>query len=382
MAKKKKASTQPEQEQTLFTEEQTTTPEVNDGEEANNIQKTSKDRLSALEAKRAEIINELGGEEAAKNRLELTKAFITYRKRGTNIQEITDSVLQEYRKQVGKLGYKGIKEEMIPIVEYYGTIKDKAALCTAYFDCDSHKGDKIRNLTRTTVDRIRKGLRSDGREAMVEYMNEITKYDAMRKARSLFYEAKYRYLTCALTTASYFGIYEWLGVAENFFNSVSPLIAQDKEAEFKDIARKYNEYLESYQRFGELDEVSGKGWIDKQRNNAYEFASVGTDIAENNLSNYKGMIEGFKIWIKQNSAEMFIPFDIRRDIIEVEYDTCIREIQSKYYFAHLEDMSQSGQTPTEEDRKIAIFPIWDEVGVNEVTRNFITRKLDGFKQTF
>ena len=152
--------------------------------------------------------------------------------------------------------------------------------------------------------------------------------------------------------------------------------------ELKLIAKNYNDYLNLFQRFGDLDEVQGDGWIDKQRGNCFEFAeALTTEYVTNRLAELKGHITAIKLWIKKNGAEMFVPMELRKqiDMLEQGY---LQELQSKYYHSHLKYMEERGETITDADRKIALFPEYEEVKPDEGTKKYTLKKLDGYKETF
>ena len=422
MGRKKKASTQQPEEQLLFTTEQKpTTPEVEKSSEdstggetindqsgedsgstctqtdSNNDIVTSKESGSLLDSeefvqdaikRHKECVEQMGGYEAVQKRLDLSRALlITYRNRGNSVKEIVEDVLKEYRDGVGKYGYVAIKKEMIPIIEYYGTIKDIAALCTlAYFDMERDSHGSIVPITpllsRSRTDEIRNEVRSRGRDAMVEFMNSLSLYETLKRNFHLFYRFKYTYTSMAYQATIYFQTYEWLGKAEELFNSFAPLVPEDKQAELKLIAKNYNDYLNLFQRFGDLDEVQGDGWIDKQRGNCFEYAEVlTTEYVTNRLAELKGHITAIKLWIKKNGAEMFVPMELREqiDMLEQGY---LQELQSKYYHSHLKYMEERGETITDADRKIALFPEYEEVKPDEGTKKYTLKKLDGYKETF
>lgn len=329
-----------------------------------------------------EIVEQIGGEEIAHQRVDLMRSLlITYKERGNNLSEIIESVLQEYRQEVGKYGYVAIKKEMIPIIEYYGSIKDIAALCTlAYFDMEQDSQKPI--LSRSRVDEIRDKVRSRGIDAMVDFMNYLILYETLKKNFDLFYRIKYRYTSMAHLATIYFHTYEWLGKAEELFNSLYPLVSEDRKTELQVITKKYNNYLNSFQRFGDLEEVQGNGWIDKQRENCLEYAKlITTDYVTNSLAAVKGHITAIKLWIKRNGAEMFVPMELREQIEMLEQGD-LQELQDKFYLSHLKDMEERGEIITDEDKKISLFPEYEEIIPDERAKKHTLKKLDDYKKTF
>ena len=78
---------------------------------------------------------------------------------------------------------------------------------------------------------------------------------------------------------------------------------------------------------------------------------------------------------------MFVPMELREqiDMLEQGY---LQELQSKYYHSHLKYMEERGETITDADRKIALFPEYEEVKPDEGTKKYTLEKLDGYKETF
>lgn len=377
MGRKKKASPQQQEEQLQSKEQPPTTPDaVQDSED-------SMDFATKLWQEHQRRVEELGGAEAIKKRLELSRTiFLTYRQRGNTLEEIVESVLQEFREEVAKYGYVGVKKEMLPIIAHYGTTKDKVALIVnAHFDMKKNEqAEPI--LSRKQADDIKAEVKTHGREEMVKFMNGLSLYDTLRFILPQFYRAKYSYLSTAFQSTIYFQTYEWLGKAEELFNRFSSLVDPDKQAEFRQLAKEYNSYLQSYQRFGELDEKSGGGWIDKQIEDCLSYADIlSTHLCKERLQDLKGAIEAIETWIKDNNAEMFISMELR-DQIDCLKTESIQELQSKYYSSHIRYMEERGETPTEADRKIALFPEYEEVKRDEDTYQFFYSELDGYKETY
>lgn len=423
MGRKKKTSTQQPETHLLFTTEQKpTTPEVEKSSEdstggktindqsgedsgstytqtdSNNDFVTSKESGSLLDSeefvqdaikRHKELVEQMGGYEAAQKRLALSRALlITYRNRGNSVKEIVEDVLQEYRDGLAKYGYIAVKKEMIPVVTHYGTIKDRAALCIiCYFDLEMDRKRVIipptRLLTKEEQEEIKSTIRLEGKAAMVEFNNYTALYDTFVRDKRDLYRLKYAFLSIANQATIYFQTYEWLGKAEELLKAFSSLVDPNKQAEFRQLVDSYNSYIQSYQRFGELEEKSGERWLDRQRVDCLTYAEEITKYyVKQRLANLKGHIAALKLWIKKNGAEIFVPMDIRDQIEMIETKFIIKELQSKYYYSHLKYMEDHGQTPTDADRNIALFPEYDEVEPDEGTKKFALKKLDEYKKVY
>lgn len=353
-------------------------PECNNNEETSkrNISPERSEKIRSSMEKLRETYVAMGGKEGIEKRTELLKALLQYR--GGK-----EAALTLFRERISSKGYEGIEKSIIPIVEAYGTTKDKVALVVnGYFDMKRDPYNRTPIVSKKEANEIKAKVREQGREEMVAFMNALSLFDTLRFILPHFYKAKYSYLSLAYQSTIYFQTYEWLGKTEELFKSFASLVDPNKQEEFNELAKSYNSYLQTYQRFGELEEKSGDGWLDKQREDCLNYAEIITkEFCEDRLSRLKGAIEAIEEWIKDNGAEMFVSMELR-DQIEVCKTETIQELQSKYYFSHLSYMEEEGETPTDADRKIAIFPEYNEVERNEETYKYIYKKLDGYKKTY
>lgn len=344
--------------------------------------KTINDKIEAVVKaameRKEHIIEELGGEEFVKRNKELVKALlIDYKDKGETAQERIGYAVSEYRDKIARYGYKLLRPEMVPIVETYGSIKDKAALCSiGFFDMNRERNviigaDIEPLLTQKRMEAIKRGIRRMGKEAVAEYMNYLSLYNCFMEIFHLFYRMKYTYLAIAYQITIYFNTYEWLNKTGELFKAIEPHI-NDKE--LTKIATDFNEYLQNYQRFGELKEVKGEGWQETQADNCLEYATIMTKIATDRLSALKGHIAGIMEWAVINDANYFIPMELR-DGIESAEKGYIKELQGKYY-------KKQSDNHTEEERKVAIFPSYDDIKPNEDMKNYTIKKLNEAKKEF
>lgn len=344
--------------------------------------------LSSVGTSREELIKRLsslgvGSDRQLYSLSELYKSFRHYKDEVPEGENVIEYILREYRDKVGKFGYLGIKKEMIPTVQRFGTIKDIAALCTlAYYDMEQDKdtlAPKAPLLSRKKTDEIRNEIRSRGRAAMVEFMNCLSLYETLHRNFHNFYGFQNTYTSTAYQTAIYLNTHEWLCEVEELFNSLAPLVPEDK---LRPIAEKYNDFLIQYQRFGELDETRGDGWIDKQKASCLKYAErLAMDLVSSSLAELKGHIVAIRLWIKKNKAEMFVPMELRNQIAQIEQG-CISEIHSKYYSSYLIRKEEQGGIITEADRQRAILPEYEDIEPDENAKKYTLEKLDGYKETF
>lgn len=353
-------------------------------DEALETQKEIDQTLSSIGTSRESLIQRtahLKGKKQYHKLSEIYAAFVHYKDEAPNRKEVIEFVLDKYRKGLAEGGYNFIQKEkqLIPIVEAYGSVKDKVALIVnAHFDMSKDEIEPL--LSRNEAEAIKAEIRTQGIEAMEEFMTYLYLTDALRFILQQFYTAKFSFLSSAYQSTIYLHTYEWLGKTEELFNSFASLVDPNKQAEFNQLATEYNSYLQNYQRFGELDEKSGDGWVDEQREDCLSYAQIlCTEVCRNRLSQLKGAIEAIEQWTKDNEAELFLPMELRNQIHTLKTET-IQELQSKYYSSHLRYMEERGETPTEADRKIALFPGYEEVERKLRTYKYIYYKLDGYKE--
>lgn len=299
-----------------------------------------------------------------------------------------EEALEYFRFKVAKFGFSPFWKEdrdLIPLVSAYGTIKDRVALVVnCYFEHVRTFPQEERILSDEQAKEIRNRVGIKGTKTEKdEFTNYLEIYDTLNKAKTLYYRIKHKYFSCALTATSYFQTYEWLTKAEEFFNYVSPLIDPNKKEEFERLTEEYNNYLKNYQRFGELKAKSGKGWVDKQRKDCLSWAISTTDvIVKQSLSEYKGSVVAFQKWIKDNDAEMLLPDGLRKELFFAKENSYLSELQDKYYSSHINKMIKRGETPTKEDKKIAVFPEWENVKPDKDTQKYIISQIDGIREQF
>lgn len=309
-------------------------------------------------------------------------SFMKYKDEAPEGENTIEYVLQKFRNKVAKSGSVGLMKEkdVIPIVSVLGTPKDKAALVLAAY-WNMRGGDYSPILNRKEVDEIRESVRVQGEKAMKEFVLSLSIRDALHKGLHLFYRLKHSYSAVAYQTALYFHTYEWLGKAEELFNSFAPLVDPNKKEEFAKLTERYNNYLQNYQQFGELDHIDGDKWVDKQRKTCLEWAEMSSEFCAEKLSDLKGAVEGFTEWIADNKAEILVPTEVLDQLsIGVHFDTIIKELQCKYKQTHLETLKEEGKTITEEDKKIALFPNYEDVATNTKISNIVYNHLDGLKK--
>lgn len=324
----------------------------------------------------------LGSERQLEVLKSLYLSFMKYKDETPEGENTIEYILQKFRNKVAKSGSVGLMKEkdVIPIVSVLGTPKDKAALVLAAY-WNMRGGDYNTILNRKEVDEVRESVREQGEKAMKEFVHSLAIRDALHKGLHIFYRLKFSYFSLAYQTALYFHTYEWLGKAEELFNSFTPLVDPTKKEEFKRLTEEYNSYLQNFQQFGELDKVDGNRWVDKQRKTCLEWAEAACEICSEKLSDLKGAVEGFRVWIKDNKAEILVPTEVLDQLsIGVRFDTIIKELQGKYKKTHLETLEREGKTITEEDKKIALFPNYEDVDANKKISNIVYQNLDGLKK--
>ena len=332
------------------------------------------------------MLENSGGADAAKRRLDMIRILtLTYKDKGDTLEDRVKWILNEYRSQVSKNGFKGITKDMIPIVEAYGSIKEKSSIILAAYWEMKNTYKKAPLLSMKRSDEIRNSILSLGEDAVREYMYYLSLWDAMQdRALIILNSLRVECLSFMYQTALTYYVYEWNKAAENIFNSVSTLIPDDKRIEFDKIVADYNE-VQRNSLFGDLQKVriekdgedSSVMYCDNERGEFIKEIIDLTGRVRTTLSRLKGAVDGYKRWIKDNEAEIIVPYNILEKLSWAE-NVCITELDNKYYQSNLK--GKDADNLTDEERAITIFPKYEDVETDVITSNLIYRKLDGSRK--
>lgn len=338
-------------------------------------------------------VDSLGGIEDVQRRLELSTSIFYYhtlaRKAGIDVEDVNatiEFILKLYREAIMTKGYKGLKSNMIPVVYYYGTIKDRTALCLQYFEYNRWEPNgKHPPVSRQTIDNVRLRIHKAGKKDVKEFLGYLAIYDAYTSITKHFLYTASVYFSYSYQAALYLQNYEWTMRTAELLTAIKPLIevnSKDKAKAVKDfmgVIDKQNEYLNSNQRFGRLKILNGKV-EDKEAFDCLDYAIFMANQAAEYLSSVKGIIEGIKEWTNEQEGNPYksilMPQELREKVIEPDYFTSIDDVQDKYYKDHLKKMEEKGETITEYDKKIAIFPSYDSVEVDEAMKQQTIGKLN------
>lgn len=341
-----------------------------------------------------QTVKSLGGIEAVQRRLELSTSIFYYhtlaRKAGIDVQDFDKTVeyiLQLFRDAIATKGYKGLERNMIPVVYFYGTIKDKAGLCLQYFDYfRSVKNGKHPPINKHTIDSIRQDINDSGRENLRQFVNYLAVFEAYKAVSKHYYFVEAIYFSTIFQTALYIQNYEWITRTADLLTTMRPLITktadgvtEDEVKAFADVIDKQNEYLQSNHLYGELKVLNEKV-EDKEAFSCLEFATGMAKGIAPLLSNLKGIIEGLKEWTNEQEGNPYksilMPQEIRNVILTPEEKLTINEVQDKYYTYYLKKMEEKGETITDHDRAIAILPSYSDVEVDENIKQQTIGKLN------
>lgn len=180
----------------------------------------------------------------------------------------------------------------------------------------------------------------------------------------------------------YLNLYEWLGKSEELFNAFSSLVDESKREEFNRLAENYSEYLRTYQGYGELKPVEGERWTDTERGNCLDYANSFVLVLTKGISAIKSCRYAVEKWIKDNKAKKYVPIELREKLWYGYDNFSISELQDKYCLSHLRNMEESGEPITDEDRRIAIFPDADEVGIDEVIVEQTYNRINEYRENY
>lgn len=333
-------------------------------------------------------VDSLGGEEEAQRRLELSTSIFYYhtlaRKAGVDVadtKKTVEYILQLFREAIEIKGYKGLKPNMIPVVYYYGTLKDQAALCIQYFDYNRWERGHRPPINKRTIDSLRDRIRKTGLRNLQDFVNYLAVYDAyMSVTKHLFYVVSV-YFAKLYQTALYIQNYEWTIRTAHLLKEIEPLIKEESKKhkdgiKFSDFGKAIdtqNDYLENNQLFGHL-RINDNGTIeDTEADDCLDYATESAKQVYSPLSTVKGMIEGLREWTKEQEGNSYksilMPQELRSKIIAPDLYTSTNMLPDKYFVSNLQTLQEQGKEITDNDKKIAILPSYDDVAVDEDMKN-------------
>lgn len=338
----------------------------------------------------------LGGIGEAQMRTQLSLSIFYYNRiatkagvDATNFKDMVDFILSMFRDAIETKGYKGLKSHMVPVVYFYGTLKDKAALCIQYFDYKRWNPKGTHSpVSKYTIDSLRDRIRNSGLKNLQEFVNYLAVYDAyMSITKHLLYVASL-YFARLYQTALYFRNYEWTTRTAKLLEEVEPLVKdEDKQnkdgiaySKFGDVIKSQNLYLNDNQQFGQL-RVNDNGAIeDTEADNCLEYAIEAAKEVYSPLSTVKGMIEGLREWNMEQEGNPYksilMPQELRNKILAPEVYTSTNMLPDRYFFSYLKEREKEGEMVTDHDIKIAVIPSYDDVAVDEEMKEQIIGELN------
>lgn len=332
---------------------------------------------------------------------DITRAILAHRHthetKGLNLREIIEDILNEFRASVSERGYLGIDKKIVPLVQAYGTIRDKAILCViGYFDRDRDEGRRAEAskaiVSRTRLEEIRKEIRTQGREAKVEYMEYLTKYDSLLSVFDLFYRIKYSYFSAAYQGAIYIITSQTTQNSTRLFKSFMELLGvtfdicpdgarQEILQRLQTIGEAYSKRMEALKDWGEVKEKSGDNWEVSQIEDCLSYGLELITIANSRLQEYKGAVEALNEWIAQEAAAAFVPMELREQLADLETMSYIPELPIPFHRKYIEEKSQRGEFISDSEILRAILYDYDNSPINEEIKNIIITKLNGYKES-
>lgn len=326
--------------------------------------KTKEEKEKELESK-IKSLNKfykyLPAKQAERKRKALAKALLSLKK---PIEE----TLKEYREAIEAKGYYGVNAKIAPIVEAYGTIEDRIELIVnGYFDMkyDLYDKQKIEQASaRSLMDSV--SYEGDYKAVWDRY---VYLYERLRDTIEPFNQVKDSYMESCYTAIAYLTKYEWMKLTEHTLSYVKPLIDEAKIGAFTELTESLNSYLiENAQRELSLNK-EGTGYEFKGAEDLLNFAKEVTELLELKMAQYKAAIETINEWAKENGMERAMPMGIKQNTQIITFkDDNFHDIPKKYFKRNLRELERAGKVPTEEEKKLALFPIYDETEPDKSTR--------------
>lgn len=331
----------------------------------------------------------------SKEQWELTLALLFYDVRAkklhldnSNFANLVNSILELFRHNVSKNGYKKLSLSEVVIAQFFGTLKDKAVLCIQHFDYVRDDGGKRNPVSEKRANNIRASIWAQGDEATEQLKRYLTTYDAYTTITPKLNTAKAMYTTNALSAALYLQNFEWLERIINLSNSFEKVVATADEnstfskSQLEELVNLTDRYLMDNYTFGGLA-YENKGRKDKIGTLQYADEYLINQAVIPALSALRGAITAIKEWAKANGDEdyLLMPYEIKKEIIDPNDTYRIEEINDRFYLSHLKKLESEGKTITEEDKHISAFPSFDDVEADEEVKGIIFESLnEGYKE--
>lgn len=321
---------------------------------------------------------------------ELTSALLFYDVRAkkmhldnSSVQSLINSILPLFRRNVSRYGYTKLPLSMVVIAEHYGTLKDKITLCIQYFDYQREDGGSRNPVSKRRAERIRASIWEQGDETTHELQYGLGIYDTYTSISAQYATCKAMYQVDGLKAALYLQNFEWLDRVITLSNAVKEIVSSAsinstfskiKLNSFVDLR---DQYLKDNFNFGELLHLNlGK----KEKVGTLQYADelLIEQGVKPSLSVLKGMITAIAEWAKDNGDAdyLFMPYDLKQDIIDPVNASTIEEIGERFYIGHLYELEVEGKPISNTDKHISTFPSYDDVEADAETKQQTIEKLD------
>lgn len=334
--------------------------------------KTHEHLLQMMETNR-QIVEQLGGAEEVTKNLDLFKAMLKYKTK--------EKGLKAFRKAASYDGYYSVSMDMIAIVETYGTLEDKSALCIlCYYDMD-RDGQRPR-LTKKRLKAIEKSIKAvGGYPTYLEYMNI---FNSLIFATDMIKQSYSMYYTTAEKAAHFLNTYLWFSsVWKLLVDKIPDMIADEDEEKFKNTLISFfgdvaHNNLNLDFDFDYKPRGNFNGDLDSMTSVLSGAYKQIRDMAEKKLSIVKGILTGINKWIEDNKAEMFAPLVLRKHLVLTPFNTIPREIPERFTKQYAEEHKDELK---EQEKDFPIFPEYEDLPVDEEAVEYasfyINRLLNG-----
>lgn len=218
--------------------------------------------------------------------------------------EETEKILQEYRLAILEKGYEGLTKKVIPVVMEHGTVADKSALLiNGRFDMERNQQKAL--ISKTKAMEIRRVIGEQGEEAQAEYSHYIACYSAMTKVEHIFFRAKFCLISTVYMASLYYQTSEWLSKSTEIVEVLTPLIAQDKQAEAREWLDCFDEFVKSHKDFGYRKE--SKDLTAQIMNYRKDAETVASGLYEQNAITLKAIMDALQQFATDSGMETMTP---------------------------------------------------------------------------
>lgn len=297
----------------------------------------------------------------------------------SNTKNLINSVLAAFRTHIAKPGAHKLPTSFVTVVMYYGTIKDLNSVSLQWFDC--YNNDMTSPVSKRTAERIRAYVQAQGGATFKEFKKYSIIYDSYSSILPIYLALYDKYFNYTNRATMYLYAYEWAKDAKDASEQLSlafrPLMESIKVIAAKEIPKK-----EIADEVTKIETVQKKlEAYNKKFKGGDAFRYVSSELIPNYitpvLTSIKAVFACVENFAQKHDPDyLFLPYRLRMDMADPTATFKSDNIDDRYYTTYIKDLEAQGKPITEKDREKAIFPVYDDVGINEADAEYTKQVID------